>query len=147
MSSKEPETSRGTGQRIGVFVCECGRNIAGSVDCEAVRANAEQLDGVVASQQFATHFSLLPELYGHVKHVFTEKPLAVSVAAAESLTRAAAEAGCVHMVGYHKRSDPATEHTKAVIGYFYHGFDGLVGQAGIGLYMTLANGREQRTFA
>jgi heterodisulfide reductase subunit A len=35
------------GQRIGVFVCECGRNIAGSVDCEAVRAYAEGLPGVV----------------------------------------------------------------------------------------------------
>jgi len=35
------------GQRIGVFVCECGRNIAGSVDCEAVRAFAEKLPGVV----------------------------------------------------------------------------------------------------
>jgi heterodisulfide reductase subunit A len=34
-------------RRIGVFVCECGRNIAGSVDCEAVRAYAEQLPGVV----------------------------------------------------------------------------------------------------
>jgi len=28
-------------------VCECGRNIAGSVDCEAVRAWAEKLPGVV----------------------------------------------------------------------------------------------------
>jgi heterodisulfide reductase subunit A len=35
------------GQRIGVFVCECGRNIAGSVDCEAVQAYAEKLEGVV----------------------------------------------------------------------------------------------------
>ena len=34
------------GRRIGVFVCECGRNIAGSVDCEAVRAYAETLPGV-----------------------------------------------------------------------------------------------------
>ena len=34
-------------QRIGVFVCECGRNIAGSVDCEAVRAYAEGLPRVV----------------------------------------------------------------------------------------------------
>jgi heterodisulfide reductase subunit A len=47
MSSKEPVPSLGPGQRIGVFVCECGRNIAGSVDCEAVRAYAEKLDGVV----------------------------------------------------------------------------------------------------
>ncbi len=35
------------GQRIGVFVCECGRNIAGSVDCDAVRAFAAELPGVV----------------------------------------------------------------------------------------------------
>jgi heterodisulfide reductase subunit A len=35
------------GRRIGVFVCECGRNIAGSVDCDAVREYAEQMPGVV----------------------------------------------------------------------------------------------------
>lgn len=32
--------------RIGVFVCECGLNIAGSVDCEAVRDYAERLPDV-----------------------------------------------------------------------------------------------------
>ncbi len=37
------------GQRIGVFVCECGRNIAGSVDCEAVQSYADGLPGVVHS--------------------------------------------------------------------------------------------------
>jgi len=35
--------------RIGVFVCECGLNIAGSVDCDAVRESAEHLPGVVLS--------------------------------------------------------------------------------------------------
>ncbi|MBA7640540.1 Ferredoxin-type protein NapF [subsurface metagenome] len=35
--------------RIGVFVCDCGLNIAGSVDCEQVRKSAEELPGVVAS--------------------------------------------------------------------------------------------------
>ena len=35
--------------RIGVFVCECGMNIAGSVNCEEVRQYAEGLDGVVVS--------------------------------------------------------------------------------------------------
>ncbi len=35
--------------RIGVFICDCGLNIAGSVDCEAVREFAEKLPGVVAS--------------------------------------------------------------------------------------------------
>ena len=35
--------------RIGVFVCDCGLNIAGSVDTEEVRQFAEQLPGVVVS--------------------------------------------------------------------------------------------------
>lgn len=35
--------------RIGVFVCECGLNIAGFVDCEAVRAYAAGLEGVVVA--------------------------------------------------------------------------------------------------
>ena len=35
--------------RIGVFVCDCGSNIAGAVDTEAVRALAETLPGVVVS--------------------------------------------------------------------------------------------------
>ncbi len=47
MSSRMPTQGQGPGQRIGVYVCECGRNIAGSVDCEAVRAYAEKLPDVV----------------------------------------------------------------------------------------------------
>lgn len=35
--------------RIGVFVCDCGSNIAGTVDTEAVRVYAEKLPGVVAA--------------------------------------------------------------------------------------------------
>jgi heterodisulfide reductase subunit A len=34
--------------RIGVFVCDCGLNIAGTVDCRAVAEYAETLDDVVA---------------------------------------------------------------------------------------------------
>ena len=39
------------GLRIGVFVCECGRNIAGTVDCEAVRAGAATLPQVAIAQR------------------------------------------------------------------------------------------------
>jgi heterodisulfide reductase subunit A2 len=35
--------------RIGVFVCDCGSNIAGVVDTEAVRAYAENLPGVAVA--------------------------------------------------------------------------------------------------
>lgn len=37
------------GLRIGVFVCECGKNIAGSLDCEKVRDYAATLPDVVCS--------------------------------------------------------------------------------------------------
>ena len=75
----------------------------------------ETLDGIVCSQPFARHAVLLPELYGAVKFLFTEKPLAIAVASGEKLVRAAADAGCTHMVGYNKRSDPATIHARSVI--------------------------------
>ncbi len=37
------------GLRIGVFVCECGKNIAGSLDCQAVSDYAATLPDVVCS--------------------------------------------------------------------------------------------------
>jgi len=37
--------------RTGVFVCECGHNIAGTVDCEAVRVHASTLPNVVIAQR------------------------------------------------------------------------------------------------
>ena len=33
------------GERIGVYVCQCGMNIAGTVDCDKVAEYAEGLDG------------------------------------------------------------------------------------------------------
>ena len=36
--------------RIGVYVCHCGLNIAGVVDCEAVAEFAEGMPGVVVAQ-------------------------------------------------------------------------------------------------
>jgi heterodisulfide reductase subunit A2 len=37
--------------RIGVFVCDCGMNIAGSVDCESVKNMAASLDDVVVAMR------------------------------------------------------------------------------------------------
>lgn len=45
------ETMKSGELRIGVFVCECGLNIAGTVDCHAVSKYAETLDDVVAVVQ------------------------------------------------------------------------------------------------
>jgi predicted dehydrogenase len=68
---------------------------------------AESLDGVVATVPFNQHARLLPGLYEGCRHVFTEKALAVKPETGRRLEQAARSAGCVHMVGYHKRADPA----------------------------------------
>jgi heterodisulfide reductase subunit A len=38
--------------RIGVFICHCGENIAGTVDCNKVALTAESFDGVVFSTDY-----------------------------------------------------------------------------------------------
>jgi predicted dehydrogenase len=76
---------------------------------------SEQLDGIVAAQKFTYHAALLPELYPHVPHLFTEKPLALSAATGDRLARLASESGCVHMLGYQRRSDPATVEAKRTV--------------------------------
>ena len=58
---------------------------------------------------------LVPEVLQAGKHVITEKPLCVFPHNGDKLVQAAKDSGKIHMVGYHKRSDPATEHAKAIV--------------------------------
>jgi predicted dehydrogenase len=76
---------------------------------------SEQLDGIVAAQRFTYHAALLPELYPNVSHLFTEKPLALTATTGDRLARLAREGGCVHMLGYQRRSDPATVEAKRTV--------------------------------
>lgn len=76
---------------------------------------AEELDGIVASQPFRRHSVLVPDLVEAKVPIFTEKPLAGSMAGAAIILRALEDSGVTHMVGYHKRSDPATMYAKAEI--------------------------------
>jgi predicted dehydrogenase len=75
----------------------------------------EELDGIVASQPFNRHGLLLPEILRRGIPVFSEKPLAASVEVGERIVRAARDGKTWHMVGYHKRSDPATIHARGEI--------------------------------
>ena len=75
----------------------------------------EKLDGIVASHMFTRHGVLIPELLKAGVPVFSEKPLAGSVAAGEKIVEAVKESGTWHMVGYHKRSDPAVMFAKKEI--------------------------------
>ena len=76
---------------------------------------AEKLDGIVASQPFNRHGVLVPDLYKAGVPVFTEKPLAATIETGEKIVRALKESGTWHMVGYHKRSDPATMYAREEI--------------------------------
>ena len=67
----------------------------------------EQLDGIVASQPFTRHGTLVPELLAKGVPVLTEKPLAGSIEMGEKILAAAAAAKTWMMIAYHKRSDPA----------------------------------------
>ncbi len=75
----------------------------------------EQLDGIVASQPFTRHGTLVPELLKAGVPVFTEKPLAGTIPMGEKIVQALAASGTWYMVGYHKRSDPATMYAKSQI--------------------------------
>jgi len=75
----------------------------------------EQLDGIVASQMFTRHGQLVPALVSAGIPVFIEKPLASSVEVGEEILNAVKKSGTWLMVGYHKRSDPATQYAKSEI--------------------------------
>ncbi len=75
----------------------------------------EKLDGIVASQQFNRHGIVVSEILAAGLPVFIEKPLAASLPVGEQLAAADKAAGGKVMVGYHKRSDPATIYAKAEI--------------------------------
>lgn len=78
----------------------------------------EKVDGIVASQPFTRHGILVPELARAGVPIFTEKPIAASIAVGERMVASVAQSGTLHMVGYHKRSDPATEYAKRAIDEF-----------------------------
>lgn len=107
---------------IAEIVPELGQKVAKRygvprvyVDFEEMLATA-QLDGIVAIQPFNRHGLLLPALLKPGKPVFTEKPLCGSVGVGETLLRAVEKSGAWHMVGYHKRHDPAVVWAMEKIG-------------------------------
>jgi len=65
--------------------------------------------------RFDRHGSIIAPLYRYGIPILTEKPLASSVEVGREMLAALREGGSWHMVGYHKRSDPAVERAKAEI--------------------------------
>jgi predicted dehydrogenase len=77
--------------------------------------DAEDLDGIVAIQQFQNHVRLVPELLERGIPLLTEKPLADSLESGETVAAAARRTGTPLYLAYHKRSDPATAYAKSQI--------------------------------
>ncbi len=68
----------------------------------------EELDAIVASQPYTRHGILLPELVKAGKPIFIEKPLSSSLEWGEKVLQSVEASDTWLMVGYHKRSDPAS---------------------------------------
>ena len=100
---------------------ELGQKVAARYDIPKVYSThdelieREELDGIVAAQPFNRHGVLVPEILKAGVPVFTEKPLAASIEVGEKIVQAVKESGTWQMLGYHKRSDPATMYAKAEI--------------------------------
>lgn len=73
------------------------------------------VDAIVAPQQYRNHASIVPDILRARIPVLTEKPLCLTVEAGRELVRLGEESGTLHMIGYHKRSDPAMEYAKKVV--------------------------------
>ena len=78
----------------------------------------EELDAIVAIQLFERHGIILMDLVKYGLPIMIEKPLADSVGTARKILAALDKADLKVMVGYHKRSDPASELVKAKIDEF-----------------------------
>ncbi|MFD0672190.1 Gfo/Idh/MocA family protein [Cohnella sp. GCM10027633] len=74
-----------------------------------------KIDAIVAPQQYRNHMAIIPDILRAGVPVFTEKPLTLTVEAGRELVRIGEENGSLHMVGYHKRSDPAMEYAKRIV--------------------------------
>jgi predicted dehydrogenase len=74
-----------------------------------------EIEAVACIQHFENHVVLVPDVLKAGKHVITEKPLCVFPENGVKLVDMAKESGRLHMVGNHKRSDPATEYAMGVI--------------------------------
>jgi predicted dehydrogenase len=86
-------------------------------DHEAMLADPD-LDAIAVSAAFMVQGNIARDALLAGKHVFMEKPMAVSLAQADSILSAVAQSGRQLMVGYMKRYDAGNELAKAHVEQF-----------------------------
>ena len=75
----------------------------------------EEFDAIATCQMCSIHEQMVPELLKKGKPVFTEKPVAHTIEAAETILKAEQQSGTQVTVGYQKQSDLATVMAKEKI--------------------------------
>jgi predicted dehydrogenase len=73
------------------------------------------IDGVLVATPHSTHPEIAEQAASASKHVFVEKPLALTVAGARRAIRAAEVAGVVLQVGHRRRRQPANRRIKTMM--------------------------------
>jgi predicted dehydrogenase len=81
-------------------------------------ANDPEIEAVAVSADFALQGEIAKDLLRAGKHVFMEKPMAVSIEQAQAIVSAGKESGKKLMVGYMKRYDAGNEIVKSTIEQF-----------------------------
>lgn len=94
------------------FANEIGCRPVHSLD--ALLADAD-IDGVLVATPHSTHPAIIEQVALASKHVFVEKPLALTVAGARRAISAAELARVVLQVGHRRRRQPANRRIKAMI--------------------------------
>ena len=88
-------------------------------------AKDDEIEAVAVSAGFSMQGQIAKDLLSAGKHVFMEKPMAVSVQQAEEMVNVAESNGVKLMVGYMKRYDAGNELVKSHLAQFRHGSDNI----------------------
>jgi predicted dehydrogenase len=75
----------------------------------------EEVDGVLVATPHSTHVELVQQIASAGKHVFVEKPLALTADDAKRAIAATDAAGVTLQVGHNRRRQPANRRIKAMI--------------------------------
>jgi len=77
--------------------------------------NDSEVEGVIVVTPHSTHADIICQAASAGKHVFIEKPLALTVADVDRASDAASKAGVTLQVGHHRRFQGATRHIRQMI--------------------------------
>ncbi len=90
-------------------------SVPGATTDPMAAATSPEIDAVVITTPARTHVDLALAAIGAGKHVFAEKPLALTLADNDRVTDAARQAGVVLQVGFNRRYDPGFAAAHAAI--------------------------------